>query len=120
MKTILIIEDNADIRENTAELLAIHQYDVLTAENGREGFTIAKNKLPDLILCDIMMPETDGHQFLALAKADSNVQTIPIIFLSASTPAMVMQKRVDKKVSGYLKKPFLEEDLLYSIESFLE
>ena len=80
MKTILVIEDNPEIRENTVELLQLHNYGVMSAENGGIGFQIAKENLPDLILCDMMMPETDGRQFLNLAKAHEKVQHIPIVF----------------------------------------
>ncbi len=61
MKKILLIEDNKDVRENTAEILTLAQYDVITAENGKIGVEIAQKEKPDLIICDIMMPVLDGH-----------------------------------------------------------
>ena len=119
MRTILIIEDNDEIRDNTAELLSIHHYNVLTAENGATGFDIAREKKPDVILCDMMMPETDGQKFLELAKADSEVRHIPLIFFSAGTLSPAVQKTLIKAANGFLKKPFLEVELLSKIEDVL-
>ena len=118
MQTILIIEDNAEVRENTAELLEVNNYVVLTAKNGREGFETAKKHLPDLILCDIMMPETDGKMFLKLAKANKAVKEIPLIFFSAGT-APEIQREILKSANGFLKKPFSEQELLTKIQTSL-
>jgi CheY-like chemotaxis protein len=119
MRTILIIEDNDEIRDNTAELLSINHYNVLTAENGRAGFDVAESKNPDLILCDMVMPETDGQGFLELLKKNESIQKIPIIFFSAGTSLPSIQKKLIKAADGFLKKPFQEEDLITSIESVL-
>lgn len=119
MKTILIIEDNEEIRENTAELLSIHHYRVLTAENGQDGFALAKSSHPDLVLCDMMMPETDGRYFLIQAKEDKDLQHTPVVFFSAGTASQVVQKKLINAADGFLKKPFLEEDLLGTIERVL-
>ena len=119
MKTILIIEDNQEIRENTAELLGINSYLVLTAENGYTGFAMAKAKLPDLILCDMMMPETDGQKFLELARADEDVKRIPLIFFSAGTASIAVQKKLANAANAFIKKPFLEEELLHTIQNVL-
>ena len=118
MKKILIIEDNDEIRENTAELLELHDYDVLTAEEGREGFELAKKHEPDLILCDIMMPETDGRRFLKLARNDEAVRGIPLIFFSAGTAPAGLQKALIKAADGFLRKPFTEEELLKAVNQF--
>lgn len=120
MKKILIIEDNDEIRENTAELLQLHDYDVFTAEEGGEGFKMAKMHEPDLILCDIMMPETDGRRFLKLAKADSMVGKIPLIFFSAGTSSPQIQRALINASDGFLKKPFTEEELLTTVKQFLD
>lgn len=120
MKKILIIEDNDEIRENTAELLGLHNYDVFTAEEGGEGFLLAKKHGPDLILCDIMMPETDGRRFLKLARGDKAVREIPLIFFSAGTGSPEVQKALIKAANGFLRKPFTEEELLKAVKRFLE
>jgi CheY-like chemotaxis protein len=120
VKKILIIEDNEEIRENTAELLGLHNYDVFTAEEGGEGYEMAKKHEPDLILCDIMMPETDGRRFLRLAKNDKSVRDIPLIFFSAGTGSPEVQKALIKAANGFLQKPFTEEELLKAVHKFLD
>jgi CheY-like chemotaxis protein len=120
VKKILIIEDNDEIRENTAELLGLHDYDVFTAEEGGEGFELAKKHGPDLILCDIMMPETDGRRFLKLARNDKAVRDIPLIFFSAGTGSPEVQKALIKAANGFLQKPFTEEELLKAVKKFLD
>jgi CheY-like chemotaxis protein len=112
---ILVIEDNLEIRENTAELLALNNYEVLQAENGSAGFLLAKEFKPDLILCDLMMPETDGYKFLKLADEDLIVQNIPLIFFSAGSLPIELQK-IQRRADGYLMKPFSENQLIKAIE----
>jgi CheY-like chemotaxis protein len=120
MKTILIIEDDDAVRENTAELLDVHDYDVITANNGRSGFALAKDRHPDLILCDMMMPETDGRTFLRLAKADEEIKDVPLVFFSAGTLPAKDQANLVKQADGFLKKPFFEEDLLHIVRTVLQ
>lgn len=119
MNKILIIEDNEEIRENTAELLSLHDFDVFTAQNGADGFLMAQSHRPDLILCDIMMPETDGSMFLHLARNDEDVRQIPLVFFSAGTSPLEMQKTLIKAANGFLKKPFTEEELIRTVNKFL-
>ncbi|RYF84659.1 MAG: response regulator, partial [Chitinophagaceae bacterium] len=83
MNRILVIEDNKEIRENTMEILQLSKYDVITADEGHAGFRLACEQQPDLILCDIMMPETDGASFFRMAKADARTKDIPVVFFSA-------------------------------------
>ncbi|MGE5521771.1 MAG: response regulator [Candidatus Dadabacteria bacterium] len=120
MKRILIIEDDDAVRENTAELLDVNNYDVVTASNGTTGFELAKRNRPDLILCDMMMPETDGRTFLKLAKDDGDIKDVPVIFFSAGTLPVKDQNVLIKEADGFLKKPFLEEDLLRIVRTVLE
>jgi CheY-like chemotaxis protein len=115
MKRVLIIEDNAAIRENTAELLELNRFIVLTAENGQSGFELAKTSVPDIILCDMMMPDTDGRQFLKLVKEDNITANIPLIFFSAGSLSPEIQEQLVTGKDGYLKKPFTEEDLLNAV-----
>ncbi|SRR6266498_1099923 len=116
MKKILIIEDNLEIRENTAELLELNNYSVFTAESGHSGFELAKKTNPDIILCDMMMPESDGQEFLRLASSDDIVHQIPLIFFSAGSSASETKKSLIKKSANYLQKPFTEKQLLQTIE----
>lgn len=120
MKKILIIEDNDEIRENTAELLGLHNYDVFTAEEGGEGYELARKHEPDLILCDIMMPETDGRRFLKLARNDKIVRDIPLVFFSAGTGSPEVQRALIKAADGFLRKPFTEEELLKAVEKIID
>lgn len=119
MKRILLIEDDAILRENTAELLGLLEYDVTTAHNGQVGLEIAQKMLPDVIICDIMMPELDGYGVLeALAKNDVT-QQIPFIFLSARTERKDVRKGMNLGADDYITKPFEEEELTSAIESRL-
>lgn len=118
MKKILIIEDNDEIRENTAELLELHDFEVFTANEGGEGFNLARTHRPDLILCDIMMPETDGRMFLQLARNDETIRNVPLVFFSAGTSPLELQKTLIKAANGFLKKPFTEEELLKTVKRF--
>ena len=79
MKTILVIEDNEDVRENTAEILEMANYKVLQAENGRQGVDIAQHARPDLIICDIMMPVLDGYGVIHLLNKNAETASIPFI-----------------------------------------
>lgn len=119
MKTILVIEDNDEVRENTAEMLTLHHYRVLTAENGRAGFAAARTERPDLVLCDMMMPQSDGSDFLQLAKSDKTLRDVPVVFFSAGTASPVITKHLIHAANGFIKKPFLEKDLLSTVQRVL-
>lgn len=119
MKTILLIEDDTALRENTAELLELSGYRVHTAANGKIGIEQAQGKKPDIIICDIMMPEVDGYQVLERLTKDSNTSQIPFVFLSAKTEHKEVRKGMDLGADDYLTKPFEEEELLSAVESRL-
>ncbi|MFM1932287.1 MAG: hypothetical protein RL226_1590 [Bacteroidota bacterium] len=120
MKKILLIEDNLDMRENTAEILELANYDVVVAENGKEGVEKAKSLLPDLIICDIMMPELDGYGVLYYLSKDPKTASIPFIFLTAKAELSEMRKGMNLGADDYLTKPYEEMDLLNAIESRLK
>lgn len=115
-KKVLIIEDDAFVRENTAELLELADYEVSTAENGKFGIEKAKNFEPDVIICDIMMPELDGYGVLYLLSKDKATSNIPFIFLTAKTERSDMRKGMELGADDYLMKPFEESELLNAIE----
>jgi len=119
MKTILLIEDDRALRENTEELLELSGYTVSTAPNGKIGIQLAKELLPDIIICDIMMPEVDGYGVLRDLSSDVKTKHIPFIFLSAKTEHKEIRKGMDLGADDYLTKPFEEEDLISAIESRL-
>jgi len=122
MKTqrILIIEDNDDIRESTAEILALANYEIYQANNGKTGVELANKHLPDLILCDIMMPELDGYGVLYLLNKNPQTAATPFIFLTAKAERMDMRKGMEMGADDYLVKPFDDVELLNAIESRLQ
>ena len=120
MKKVLLIEDNLDIREMTAELLELENYEVLTAENGNIGVEQAKSFMPDVILCDIMMPELDGYGVFNQLSEDSNTASIPFIFLTAKSEKSDLRKGMTLGADDYLTKPFEAEDLIEAIEARLK
>jgi len=119
MKNILLIEDDRALRENTEELLELSGYSVQVAPNGKLGIQLAKAELPDLIICDIMMPEVDGYGVLENLSSDETTKHIPFIFLSAKTEHKEIRKGMDMGADDYLTKPFEEDDLMSAIESRL-
>ena len=117
MKKILLIEDNAEVRENTAEILSLADYDVTTAKNGKEGVELAQKILPDLVVCDIMMPELDGYGVLHILSKKPETAAIPFIFLTAKAEKADMRKGMELGADDYLTKPFDDTDLLNAIEA---
>jgi CRP/FNR family transcriptional regulator, polysaccharide utilization system transcription regulator len=120
MKTILIIEDNIDVRENTAEILELANYNVLQAENGKIGVEIAQKMKPDLIICDIMMPVLDGYGVIHLLNKNQETASIPFIFLTAKSERLDFRKGMEMGADDYISKPFDDIELLNAIESRLK
>lgn len=116
MKSVLIIEDNTDLRENTAEILDMAGYKIFTAENGKKGIELAVKEKPDLIVCDIMMPELDGYGVLHLLRKNPETQSIPFIFLTAKTERTDLRKGMEMGADDYITKPFEDIELLNAIE----
>lgn len=117
-RKILIIEDNFEIREGTAEILELTGgYDIITAENGKIGVDLANKHQPDLILCDIMMPELDGYGVLYMLGKFDTTKNIPFIFLTAKSERTDMRKAMEMGADDYLVKPFDDIELLNAIES---
>lgn len=119
-KHILIIEDNDDVRENIEEILELSNYQVTSAQNGKEGVKKAKELTPDLILCDIMMPELDGYEVLYMLSKDPSTASIPFIFLTAKSEKTDFRKGMGMGADDYLTKPFDEMELLQTIENRLK
>lgn len=120
MKKILVIEDNQDVRENTADILELEGFEVTTAENGKIGVELATQLLPDVIICDIMMPVQDGYEVLQELNKNPQTSSIPFIFLTAKTERTDLRKGMNLGADDYLTKPFTEEELLEAIESRLK
>jgi CRP-like cAMP-binding protein/CheY-like chemotaxis protein len=117
---ILLIEDDQIVRDNTAEILQLANYEVLTAENGKTGLEKAKVFKPDLIICDILMPELDGYGVMQIAMRNKDLQRIPIIFMSAKTKHEDIRKGMDLGASDYITKPFEESELLSAVATRLK
>jgi two-component system, sensor histidine kinase and response regulator len=120
MTTILAIEDETKIRENIQEILELEGFDVLTAENGRIGVQLAQDHHPDLIICDVMMPELDGYDVLVALRQDPSTVKIPFIFLSAKATKADFRKGMSLGADDYLTKPFTPSELREAIEIRLE
>jgi DNA-binding response OmpR family regulator len=120
MKSILVVDDNPDIRENTAEILELAGYKSLTAENGRQGVDLAIKEKPSVIICDIMMPELDGYGVLHLLRKNPDTQHIPFIFLTAKAERTDFRKGMEMGADDYITKPFDEIELLNAIEARLK
>jgi CRP-like cAMP-binding protein len=119
MKKILLIEDNKDVRENTKDILELANYQVLAAENGRIGVDLAKRFGPDLVICDIMMPELDGYGVLEALGKSGATSGIPLIFLTAKTDRSEVRLGMNLGADDYLTKPFEEKELLDAVASRL-
>lgn len=119
-KKVLIIEDNNDIRENVVEILELAGYQVFDANNGKKGVEIALKEIPDIILCDIMMPELDGYGVLYMLNKNPETAAIPFIFLTAKAERLDLRKGMEMGADDYLTKPFDDMDLLNAIESRLK
>ncbi|MGN8068844.1 response regulator [Mucilaginibacter sp. SG564] len=119
-KKVLIIEDNNDIRENVVEILELAGYEVTDANNGKTGVELALKNPPDIILCDIMMPELDGYGVLYMLNKNPEISAIPFIFLTAKAERIDFRKGMEMGADDYLTKPFDDMDLLNAIESRLK
>lgn len=120
MITALIIEDSQDVRETLAEMLELAGYYVLSAKNGIVGMEMARSKRPDIILCDIMMPEIDGYAVLHLLRQDPDLTGVPFIFMTAKSESSEMAMGAELGADGYLVKPFDDVALFAAIKGMLE
>ncbi|QRR00909.1 response regulator [Dyadobacter sandarakinus] len=119
-KTILLIEDNPEMRENTAEILELADYRVVTAQNGKEGVQLAHQHQPDLIICDIMMPELDGYGVLHMLGKDEKTAQVPFVFLTAKAEKDDYRKGMSMGADDYLTKPYDDVELLHAVEMRLK
>jgi DNA-binding NarL/FixJ family response regulator len=119
IKKILVIEDEPEMRRNLATILRMEKFEVSQAENGRAGLELAKKELPDLILCDVMMPELDGHGVLQALREDSKTANIPFIFLTAKGEKADQRSGMNLGADDYLTKPVAKADLLSAIAARL-
>jgi CRP-like cAMP-binding protein/CheY-like chemotaxis protein len=116
MKSILLIEDNDEIRDNTAEILELSNYRVFTASDGKQGVTLALEKKPDLVICDIMMPVLDGYGVLHMLHKNPATRNTPFIFLTAKHERTDVRKGMELGADDYITKPFTGTELLNAVE----
>jgi DNA-binding NarL/FixJ family response regulator len=119
MKRILVIEDEPEMRRNITALLRYHEYEPMAASNGRQGIEMARRENPDLILCDVMMPELDGHGVLQELQLDAALARIPFIFLTAKGEKEDLRSGMNLGADDYLTKPVANSDLIDAIKARL-
>ncbi|PSB56393.1 response regulator, partial [Chroococcidiopsis cubana CCALA 043] len=119
MAKILVIEDEPDVRNNLVELLESEDFDVASSENGLMGALWAQQYLPDLIICDVMMPEIDGYEVLAALREEATTATIPFVFLTAMADKANVRQGMELGADDYLTKPFTREELLGAVTTRL-
>ncbi len=120
MKKILIVEDNQAVRENISEILGLANYKAISAENGKVGLDMAAKEIPDLIICDIMMPELDGYGVLHMLNKNPKLSAIPFIFLTAKADRSDFRKGMEMGADDFITKPFDDIELLNAVETRLK
>ena len=120
MKKILVIEDDRVIRENILKLLKAEGFDVTGAENGAQGLNAAVSNLPDVILCDVMMPELDGYGVLVALRSNPITATVPFVFLTGKAERSEVRQGMELGADDYLTKPFSKAELVGAISSRLK
>jgi DNA-binding response OmpR family regulator len=119
MATILVIEDEDFLRNNIERMLQLKGYNCITAANGKLGIEVLQTAMPDIIVCDVMMPEMDGFEVLENVRNNPKTQLIPFIFLTARADAIDKIRGAELGANQYLTKPFSIVDLLNAIHSIL-
>lgn len=120
MKTILLIDDTTEILENFTEYLEMEGYKVLASNNGKKGIDLAIQFIPDLIICDVLMPEMDGHQVLGLLLNTAKIFEIPFIFSTSLSEKIDKGEALQMGADDYIIKPFEPETLLVMVKSLLK
>jgi CheY-like chemotaxis protein len=120
MKKILVIEDDELIRANTIKILHFEDFATLEARNGLIGLQLAQEQLPDLVLCDIMMPELDGYGVLTALRQNPTTASIPFVFTTAKASNADLGQAMELGADSYLMKPFTTDELMAAIARWLE
>lgn len=119
-KKLLLIDDDPNLILLVKDYLEFRGYDVMTAENGREALEVLDNKIPDMIICDVMMPEMDGYSLVKHIRQEPRTNTIPVLFLSAKGQSQDRVKGLNEGADVYMVKPFEPEELVAQVESSLK
>jgi CheY-like chemotaxis protein len=113
----LVIEDEANLRKILSRMLALEGFDVMTAETGAQGVSLARQHLPDLIFCDLKMPELDGYGVLSAIRDDQKTTAIPVVFVTASADKAARQLGMQRGAAAYMTKPFKRNEILDTVRS---
>ncbi len=119
MKKILVIEDDMNIRESLSELLETRSYQIFSSDNGRSALELIQQKLPDLIICDVMMPGMSGYEVLETIRSNASTASIPFVFLSAKVMETDREKGLRLGANSYLTKPFRSNELFEVVDKLL-
>lgn len=119
-KRLLLIDDDPNLILLVKDYLEFRGYEVITAENGREALEVLENDVPDMIVCDVMMPEMDGYDFVSNIREDERTSWIPVLFLSAKGQAQDRVKGLNVGADVYMVKPFEPEELVAQVEASLK
>jgi CheY-like chemotaxis protein len=119
MKTILVIDDNLEVCDNLKELFQLHGYHVVTAANGRIGLERVLNNPPDLVICDVNMPEMNGVEVLRYLNRLPVSRHIPFIFLTAYMDEAAYITAIEENAEAYIVKPFITQKLLELVEQII-
>lgn len=119
-KRLLLIDDDPNLILLVKDYLEFRGYEVITAENGREALEVLENDVPDMIVCDVMMPEMDGYDFVSNIREDDRTSWIPVLFLSAKGQAQDRVKGLNVGADVYMVKPFEPEELVAQVEASLK
>jgi DNA-binding NarL/FixJ family response regulator len=119
-KRLLLIDDDPNLILLVKDYLEFRGYEVITAENGREALEVLEQELPDMIICDVMMPEMDGYTFVNQVRQSERTSWIPILFLSAKGQSQDKIKGLNIGADVYMVKPFEPEELVAQVEASLK
>jgi DNA-binding NarL/FixJ family response regulator len=119
-KRLLLIDDDPNLILLVKDYLEFRGYEVITAENGREAIEVLEQEIPDMIICDVMMPEMDGYAFVNQVRQDERTSWIPILFLSAKGQSQDKIKGLNIGADVYMVKPFEPEELVAQVEASLK
>jgi DNA-binding NarL/FixJ family response regulator len=119
-KRLLLIDDDPNLILLVKDYLEFRGYEVITAENGREALEVLEHDIPDMIICDVMMPEMDGYTFVNHVRQDEHISWIPVLFLSAKGQSQDRVKGLNTGADVYMVKPFEPEELVAQVEASLK
>lgn len=115
MKKILVIEDDAELRPIVCEMLRAENFDVIDVEDGQRGVQLVQTLSPDLVICDILMPELNGYEVLKALRKEQTTATIPFIFLTAKVEKSDLRQAMELGADDYLTKPFTKDELIGAV-----